>query len=262
VVLQNRQTFKQWVRDERIVTGVVETQFYQDTRTLKMKVDNASETTMETKVETKVEVWPMDTFNSAWHMVKSGAKPAVLNMASDRCPGGGYKNGAMAQEEELFRRSTLSLSLEDYYGLQQNRQWSYPLKPYQMIYSPDVLVFRDTEDNDYQMFKKKDRCFVDIISAAAIRRPKISGNEYAEPVQREIMLEKIRGIFKVAADKGHQHLLLSAFGCGAFYNPPEAVALIFKQVLEEFEGQFQWVVFGIYDGPRSDNYGTFKRLLE
>ncbi|KAG2378702.1 hypothetical protein C9374_007850 [Naegleria lovaniensis] len=40
-------------------------------------------------------------------------KLALLNMASSKRPGGGYREGAGSQEENLFRRTSLAFSLED-----------------------------------------------------------------------------------------------------------------------------------------------------
>jgi len=47
-------------------------------------------------------------------------------MASASHPGGGYRKGAGAQEENLHRRTNLFQCLEDPYQL-VNRSWSYPL---------------------------------------------------------------------------------------------------------------------------------------
>ena len=63
-------------------------------------------------------------------------------------------------------------------------------------------------------------------------------------------------------------LILGAFGCGAFQNPPEVVARAYKEVLAEFEYDFDTVEFAVY-GPKRDqtvnpsgnNYAVFKRLL-
>lgn len=41
-----------------------------------------------------------------------GFNPVVLNMASDIHPGGGYRTGAGAQEESLFRRTNLHMCLD------------------------------------------------------------------------------------------------------------------------------------------------------
>ncbi|KAJ2365002.1 hypothetical protein IW150_006332, partial [Coemansia sp. RSA 2607] len=52
--------------------------------------------------------------------------PAVLVFGSKGSPGGGYKRGAGAQEEELVRRTSLVHNLEDPYGFDPARAWSYP----------------------------------------------------------------------------------------------------------------------------------------
>ncbi|KAJ1933752.1 hypothetical protein EC988_009018, partial [Linderina pennispora] len=75
--------------------------------------------------------------------------PAVLVFGSKGSPGGGYKRGAGSQEEELVRRSSLLHNLEDPYGYDPARDWSYPLPEFGGVYSPDVAVFRDSERSGY-----------------------------------------------------------------------------------------------------------------
>ncbi|KAK7753226.1 hypothetical protein SLS62_004745 [Diatrype stigma] len=87
------------------------------------------------------------------------ARVGILNMASPLSPGGGFLNGSAAQEESLCMRATLLPSLRDEF---------YRLPELGAVYTPDVLVFRDEHGEDLQ---KKDRWFVDCISAAMLRIP-------------------------------------------------------------------------------------------
>ena len=66
-------------------------------------------------------------------LVEAKLKPLVLNRASEWKPGGGWRNGAKAQEEDLMLRSTYPLSLE---------KSQYPLGSDRCVYSPGMLVFR------------------------------------------------------------------------------------------------------------------------
>lgn len=73
------------------------------------------------------------------------------------------------------------------------------------------------------------------------------------PREAEITLEKMRTIFRIGLDQGHDSLVLSAMGCGAFANPPAHIARLFHQVIDEpeFKGRFRLIDFAILDGYRT-----------
>ena len=68
----------------------------------------------------------------------------MLNLASAGHPGGGYLNGAGAQEENLFRRTTLSQSLEFVKEFKRTQKL-YPIYGNEGIFSKNVVVFRGAE---------------------------------------------------------------------------------------------------------------------
>lgn len=49
---------------------------------------------------------------------------------------------------------------------------------------------------------------------------------------------KMRKLFRVGLQHGHDALVLGAWGCGAFHCPPQHVARLFHEVMmeSEFEG--------------------------
>jgi len=59
----------------------------------------------------------------------------------------------------------------------------------------------------------------------------------------------MRIIFHIALVNGHDSIVLSAMGCGAFKNPPRHIALLFKEVMQEeaYIGKFKYLVFAIID---------------
>lgn len=217
---------------------------------------------------TNVSVIVDDTLNAAHKMVGEGKEPCVLNMANRQHPGGGVRGGAGAQEENIFRRSDLYRSLFRYdkeqsspFGVEFEGKHSYPLdRNFGGIYSDDVTVFRSDEKNGYALLNQPYK--VSVVSVAAINRPEVVDNRISPELVVPTM-NKIRTILRIAYLNGHQHLILSAFGCGAFCNPPHHMAELFKMVLEEdeFRHRFCEVVFAILkrDGENSGkgNYESF-----
>lgn len=58
-------------------------------------------------------------------------------------------------------------------------------------------------------------------------------------------------------------IVLGAFGCGAFANPPYYVAQLFKEVLmmSEFQNKYKHIVFAVIDYGKTNNYQIFKHVL-
>ena len=65
--------------------------------------------------------------------------PCYVSML--KCLGGGYKKGSRAQEEDLFRRTTLSSALDTDFGASVK----YPMEEFSPILTRDVCVFRGPE---------------------------------------------------------------------------------------------------------------------
>ncbi|MYS47844.1 TIGR02452 family protein, partial [Streptomyces sp. SID5998] len=94
-----------------------------------------------TPVTTSIEVTGESSLAAARRLT---GPVAVLNFASARNPGGGYLNGAQAQEEALCRASALYtclLGAREFYD--HHRAHRDPFYSDRVIHSPAVPVFRD-----------------------------------------------------------------------------------------------------------------------
>ncbi|KAI8959891.1 hypothetical protein F5Y11DRAFT_285630 [Daldinia sp. FL1419] len=192
------------------------------------------------------------------------ARVGVLNMASPLSAGGGFLNGASSQEESLCMRSTLLPSLRDEF---------YRLPELGVVFTPDVLVFRGSatasglgdrkkrtrgeedevgEDDgggtgnrdtgagrggNEDVLPKRDRWFVDVVSAAMIRMPEIEIDEetgfarYTRAADRELAVSKMRAVLRAFAAKGARQIVLGAWGCGAYGNPIGEIASAWRKIL-------------------------------
>ena len=196
----------------------------------------------------------------------------VLNFASATNPGGGVAHGASAQEECLCRCSALYPCLntprmrDGFYSPHRNA--GDPLHNDDCIYSPDVLVFR-ADDETAALLPKDGRFRVDVLTCAAPNlraRPSNSMNpgDGQERVRisgaalRELIGKRVRRMLNLAAEQNAEVLILGAFGCGAFANPPELVAEKMRGALEDYGNCFETVEFAVYCPPgREENYRAF-----
>lgn len=190
-----------------------------------------------------ITVENLDCIEVANRLSKDG-KTCMLNMASYKRPGGGVKTGAMAQEEELARRSNLM------YGLPQD---FYPLSVDEYIYTHDVTFFKNKY---YQIIPSFD---CDVITMAAINRSASTPSNY-----EEIMEEKISNMLYIPYKNGCKNIVLSAFGCGVFKNDPNFVSIMFKNLLDSgFSSLYSKISFAILNDRNSvgSNYQIFRDNL-
>ena len=202
------------------------------------------------------------TLITAYRFADSSIKTGVLNFANPLEPGGGVLRGASAQEEYLCRASNLypclaSEQARKYYDMhkeirQSNQFNSMFLGTDMVIYSPNVAFFR--EDHNYipdaECQPTQDYCehwrTIDVITCAA---PFFSGSGCILPDGDlcHLFCRRIKNILEAAIEHNVQALILGAFGCGAFHNPPTVVARTFHTVLmeERYLHAFKYVVFAV-----------------
>ena len=223
------------------------------------------------KYETEIKVIDNDTIYAAKDLIDKGFNPCVLNMASFHTPGGGVISGSSAQEENIFRRTNIFKSLYQFHSIGENygikqREERYPLDyNFGGIYSPHVTVFKGSDDVNYTPLDKTFE--IAVISIAAVKNPKVENNKLV-PWVVDVIKSKIRQILDIALENGHDSLVLSAFGCGAYKTPPEEMARLFKEVLscDKYKNAFKVIHFAIINlkstnGTHNPN-GNFKPFYE
>mgnify|MGYP004461242099 CR=1 FL=1 len=201
----------------------------------------------------------------------------VHNFASASNPGGGVAKGASAQEECLCRCSDLyfCLSTQEMMKVfyEPHRKEHNPLHNDDIIYTPQIIVFK-TDSAEPKLMKESDWYEVDVITCAAPnlrQKPSNSynrgdGNRAIKMKDRELLAlheKRLRRILDVAVMNGDDTIILGAFGCGAFMNSPEVVALAAKNVISDYLNAFKNIEFAVYCSPKDDrNYKVFHRILK
>jgi uncharacterized protein (TIGR02452 family) len=177
--------------------------------------------------------------------IEGMSKILCLNFASAMSPGGGFISGSQAQEESLARATTLYPCLAQMNEMYEiNRQLCSPLFTDNMVYSPDVLVFRD--DDDILL----DKPFpISILTTPAVRANAVVDPGEIERVQ-QVMFDRTEKLLSIAAINDYKVLVLGAWGCGVFGNSPTQVAKDFYHHLVDnplLNKYFTKVVFAVLD---------------
>ncbi len=197
--------------------------------------------------DTLLEVTAESTLEAAWRIALDGSRVALLNFASAKNPGGGFMGGAQAQEESLARSSGLYLCLLKAPGFYSFHRSQGDLRySHRMIYSPDVPFFKDDDGATLET-----PYFANVITSAAPNYGAMGQTQAHDLLSvPAALLERAGLVLRLAAYHGHTKLILGAWGCGVFRNPPQLVASSFRQLLQvgcAFAGVFEQVTFAVYD---------------
>lgn len=213
---------------------------------------------------------------AAEYYAKQGKKVCVLNFASATNPGGGVRFGSSAQEEAICRCTTL------YPCLDSEKMWNCfyiphrnvdnPLYNDDSIYTPDVCVIK-SDANFPELLKKEDWWKVNVITCAAPNlreRPSNSMNPHSgskaaaikEEDLRKLLQSRIKRIFELAIKENNEVLILGAFGCGAFCNPPGLVASVFAEMTKRYGMYFETIEYAVFHTEREKgNFEAFREVF-
>ena len=194
----------------------------------------------------------------------------VLNFASAKNPGGGFLNGAVAQEECLAFCSNLYLTQTSgqgpkYYEI--NRAFPDPTYTDTMLIS-DVAFFRDSR---YALSQHRVLC--PVLTAPAVNMGVVRNGKgplhslltmNRVPAAKEIMKGRMRKILALFAHWNCTQLILGAYGCGVFRNDPEDVARFWQELLagEGWGRLFSRITFSILERPEKErNILPFRQMF-
>ncbi len=194
---------------------------------------------------------------------------AVLNMANAYVPGGAYIEGAPAQEENMYRRTDCHFYISDCdYSRESDRYLPHMTsllsgkegRVYLDTAKPRVCI-RDKEDGSKEDlgydWLPEDQIFpfYELRASAQDLRGGIS----YDPVDSR---RRIASQLDTLIHKKMRHAVLGAFGCGAFLNPANMVAEIYREEIHQRIGSFDCIVFAIYKaGYGPNNYLPFCKVF-
>jgi uncharacterized protein (TIGR02452 family) len=130
------------------------------------------------------------------------------------------------------------------------------------IYTSNVCVFRGKEEDGYPFLPQP--LNVSFIAVAAYNNKEVNVTRDSKEMRTSIAVKskrKIDTIFQIGLLEGHDSLVLSAWGCGAFGNPPEDMAQLFACAAQQYAGYYKKIVFAIIPPSKSGAH-SFVRCFD
>lgn len=138
---------------------------------------------------------------------------------------------------------------------EENAQRTKCMYTHQMIYSPNVPVFRD---NDDELIKVPYN--VSFITVPAVNAKEASKRGVKHETIKKAMYARIDRIIGIAKDKDHDAIVLGAYGYGVFGNDIQDIGEIFCELLTgKYAGSFKKVVFSVLG---DHDYDTLTTIFE
>lgn len=211
----------------------------------------------------------------------AGQRVCVLNFASATNPGGGVTKGSSAQEECLCRCSTLypCISAENvkqgfhyrHRSMLRNGEMD-ALYNSDCIYTPGVIVLK-SDTILPQILPEEQWYGVDVITCAAPNLRSVPGDplnpgsdsgavQITEAELVSLHEKRANRILDIAKVHQAEIVILGAFGCGAFRNPPAAVAAGIRKAVDRHQRDFRTIEFAVYCPPDDNrNYEAFREAF-
>lgn len=195
----------------------------------------------------------------------------ILNFASATNPGGGVEYGSSAQEEAICRTTTLfpvlntKENMKNFYYMHRNRKDAAYTDA--IIYTPNIVIIKIDSDIPSRLPQNKFQT-INVITCAAPNLRTIPNNKFNPGKDKTVSLsdndiynlhvKRAKHILTVAAANGNDIIVLGAFGCGVFQNPPDTVARAYHDVIKDFS--FDEINFAVYCTPHDKrNFEAFKK---
>ena len=103
------------------------------------------------------------------------------------------------------------------------------------------------------------------LRAAAIDQRQADGTpQKFDENMREKTRQRIEAQLHTLREKKVRHVVLSAFGCGAFQNPPDEIAALYRKVISKMQEHFDVIAFAIFApgyGP-INNFQVFQEAFQ
>lgn len=218
----------------------------------------------------QIEVLPGDWGDVALALTrKHGACFAVLNMANAFVPGGAYVEGAVAQEENMFRRTDCHFRIgEDEYDVDSDRYWPEMTR---RLSAQDGQVYLDVQHRRVCIRGAEDRSRADLGYAWLPEDhvfPFFELRAAAQDLRGGAVFDPQDARRRVAAQldtlraHGIRHGVLGAFGCGAFRNPAGPVARIYREEIAKRLPDFSVIAFAVFwAGYGPNNFPPFSEAF-
>lgn len=198
-----------------------------------------------------------------------GVPFAVLNMANAYVPGGAYVEGAVAQEENMFRRSDCHFHVDaPGYDPSTDR---YSAAMTRLISGQDGRVYLDPDQPRVCVRGREDRArpdlgyrWLDDSEVFPFFELRAAGVDLRDgrPFDPTEARRRIAALLDTLIHNRLRNAVLGALGCGAFRNPTEPVARIFGEEILARRERLGIVAFAIFNaGYGPDNHAIFARVL-
>lgn len=180
----------------------------------------------------------------------------VLNFASAKNPGGGFLNGAMAQEESLAASGglydTLCAHPEYYEENRKNRSMMY--LDY-AIFSPDVVFFRDER---FDLLEEPQ--ITSVLTLPAVNMGQVILKKEDVSQAKNVMRHRMELCMEIFRQEKVRQIILGAYGCGVFRNSPTEVANWWSELLDSgYDKEFDVIHFAVLDhSEQQECYKAFR----